>query len=159
MADNKIHIDDIGILLERFFDGSTTRAEEKALEDYFLGGGPVPAEFERYRDMFAWYASGMDEDKLPAEDKPALRAKPWRPKALAWVSSAAAIIAIAVGVSMNYSPSRQPQTALYAETYVMRDGIVIEGEAEISADVDAAIISGYCLEQEINAMMGLSETK
>ncbi|MCM1224012.1 MAG: hypothetical protein NC548_57125 [Lachnospiraceae bacterium] len=152
MADNKIHIDDIGCLLERFFNGDTTRAEEKALEDYFLADEPIPAEYECYHDMFAWYASGMDEAKLPQAQAP--RKWQWRKKAIIWWSSAAAILAAILAVGWNYNPSAQ-QPALYAETFVMRDGVIIEGESEIRADVEASIISGYCLEQEINARMGL----
>lgn len=158
MADNTIHIADIGALLEKFFHGETSCAEEKALEDFFISGAPIPAGYECYRDMFAWYASGMDPDKLPEENKPTAGIRLRRWKALAWWCSSAAIIAIAAAIGWGYSPKPQ-QAALYAETFVTRDGKIIEGETEISAEIDASLISGYCLEQEINALMGLNAEK
>ena len=54
----------IAELLRRFFDGETTCAEEKALEKYFTSDTPLPPELEPYRDMFGWYASGMDLSSL-----------------------------------------------------------------------------------------------
>lgn len=52
-----INKDNVAELLDRFFDGTTTNAEDRALEEYFCGGGDVPEQFECYREMFGWYSS------------------------------------------------------------------------------------------------------
>ena len=59
--------DNIAELLTRFFDGETTCAEERALEKYFTSDTPLPPELEPYREMFGWYASGLDVSSLPSE--------------------------------------------------------------------------------------------
>ena len=33
-------------------------------------GGDVPEQFECYREMFGWYSSGMDENRLPSRYSP-----------------------------------------------------------------------------------------
>ena len=65
-----INKDNVAELLDRFFDGTTTNAEDRALEEYFCGGGDVPEQFECYREMFGWYSSGMDENRLPSKILP-----------------------------------------------------------------------------------------
>lgn len=147
--------DNLDILLDKFFAGGTTVSEEKALEAFFCGGEHVPPEYECYRDMFKWYASGMDEARLPSKAAPSPGPKSWRRKAVIWWSSSAAAVAIGAALAISWAYVPAPQPSLYAETFVERGGRTIEGETEIRADIEAAVISGYCLEQEIDAQMKL----
>lgn len=51
-----VNNENVEVLLQRFFDGETSCAEERALETYFCSGATLPPEVECYRDMFGWYA-------------------------------------------------------------------------------------------------------
>ena len=46
---------DIATLLDKFMAGTTTIEEEQILADYFRSEQRVPAEWEDYKDMFAYF--------------------------------------------------------------------------------------------------------
>ncbi len=52
---------DIATLLDKFMAGATTIEEEQTLADYFRSEQRVPAEWEDYKDMFAYFDNGMVE--------------------------------------------------------------------------------------------------
>ncbi len=152
--------DNLGQMLDKFFAGDTTCVEEKALEKYFCSGMPVPSEYECYRAMFGWYASGMDYDALPAADVPAAIVKPvkiccskWHDRVAMWWSAAAAVVVIAVVAGLGISIATFPEPPEYADCFVTRAGMMIIGEQEIKGDVDAALAAAYCLELEIDMKM------
>lgn len=151
-------------MLDMFFAGDTTCAQEKALEEYFCSGAPVPPEYECYREMFGWYASGMDEDALPPEVIQPVPDEPFAPitpvimqskcynHKMMWWSSVAAVVTVAVLAGLGFSIASLPDRDPYGDCFVMRDGKVIAGE-EIKSDIDATIMAACCLEQEINFNM------
>ncbi len=47
--------------VDRFLEGMTTNAEEAELYRFFEKGN-VPKDLEKYRQMFQWYAGGMQGD-------------------------------------------------------------------------------------------------
>lgn len=103
---------DIEKLLERYFEGETSLAEEKQLRRYFVEG-PVADEHLPYRDLFRFFSRAQDEGLTaeivhPAGETPAPEAKirRLRPRALFW--RAAAIVAIALGGWWLY-PETEPQ--------------------------------------------------
>lgn len=116
-------------LVQRFLDGETTLAEEQELYARFASGN-VPHSLRRYTEMFAWYAGGMDETKLPA--MPARRRAP----ALRWmvrVAAAAGICAFfAVGAAgiLKYQ-ERKDLYARYEGSFIVRDGKKITDIAKI----------------------------
>lgn len=155
MERRPIDIDNLDQLLDKFFAGETTRGQEKALEEYFSSGAPVPDEYECYRKMFAWYAAGMDENELP-RDCP-VKIEPtsgWNQRKRNWWSSAAASVAIVMAAWLGFNiVTQQSSPTDYAECFVTCDGRVITGEDEIRGDIEAAIIASRTLEQEIDMSM------
>lgn len=150
--------DNLDELLQRFFDGDTTNAEDKALEEYFRTGD-VPARYECYRDMFGWYADGMDENKLPSAKQEGRRKHGFPAvKGLRWGSIAAAI-ALAAGIGWVSGTGRTETDNLYAENYIVRDGRLITGMDEIKADIDASVLEGDFLEQEIEMNIRMLNTE
>ena len=59
---------DIATLLDKFMAGTTTIEEEQILADYFRSEQRVPAEWEDYKDMFAYFDNGMTEVSEQKED-------------------------------------------------------------------------------------------
>lgn len=149
-------------MLDRFFDGETTLAEERGLEQFFTStsAGQLPDHLRPYREMFGWFASGMPEEHLPAPiltmpvepqgGHANLLRRP-RVKWLAWWASAAAVAALVIGFGWKHHAERlEGLEAMYAESYVVRDGIVITGSTEVQTEIDAAIIEMQILEMELN---------
>lgn len=152
MEDIRIDNENLDRMLEKFFDGNTNRDEEKALESFFRSGVDIPPEYEAYRDMFGWYASGMKEEDLPA---PAAmpRRKQWRP--FLWWGSVAAVIAVIFCFGPLRSTIDFTAPSSYEGSYVMRDGKIMTGDAEIRAEIEAAILDGECLEREIDLRISM----
>ncbi len=59
---------DIAMLLDKFMAGTTTIEEEQILADYFRSEQRVPAEWEDYKYMFAYFDNGMVEVSDQKED-------------------------------------------------------------------------------------------
>lgn len=60
---------DIRKLIDKFMDGTSSLEEERILADYFRQGKDIPSELEPYREMFAYFDSGMtDETLLKGDD-------------------------------------------------------------------------------------------
>lgn len=139
-------------MLEKFFAGDTNRAEEKALESYFCSETDMPTQYEAYRDMFGWYASGMNEKDLPAPSKAAHR-RPWRP--FLWWGSVAAVITVILCFGPLHDTIGLTSTSAYDGSFVVRDGKMTTGDAEIRAEIEAAILEGQCLEREIDMRISM----
>ena len=90
MKDEKRHI---ATLLNRFLDGESTLAEEEQLVQYFATHS-VDREWEPYKQMFAYFDSGMDD--MSCASKPKIVMMPWRR-----VIGIAASVAIAVGIGLS----------------------------------------------------------
>lgn len=150
MAKIMINKDNLAALLDRFFDGTTTNAEDRALEEYFCGEGDVPEQFECYREMFGWYASGMDENRLPSKETRRTKRHRISAEVIIWWSSIAAVIALVIGIGWNSRLEKLAQEDYYADNFIVRGGKVITGMDEIRDDIEATIIEGDCLEQEID---------
>ena len=90
MKDEKRHI---ATLLNRFLEGESTLAEEEQLVQYFATHS-VDREWEPYKQMFAYFDSGMDD--MSCASKPKIVMMPWRS-----VIGIAASVAIAVGIGLS----------------------------------------------------------
>ncbi len=86
MNNEKEHISN---LLERFMNGESTLAEEELLSRYFATH-EVDAEWEPYKQMFAYFDSGMADEAQPAAAKEAEQAPQPNVVRLRWLRVAAA---------------------------------------------------------------------
>ena len=120
---------DINLLVNRFFAGETTVAEEARLFAAFAPGRRVPADLEQYRDMMQWYAS-----LAPCDNAPRRRGIP---RMAIWFSSAAAVVMmLSVGVSYMMRMSAQPdEYDIYLGSYVIRNGEKVTDLAQILPEV------------------------
>lgn len=111
-----INQDNISSYVARFLAGETDSAEERALYDYF-SHGKVPAEFECYREMFAWYDSlrptaAADPIRLP-------RFRRWQ-----WTGIAATVaLLLGLGFMFRVQTESLPEEYMaYEGSYIIRNG-------------------------------------
>lgn len=55
-----------------------------------------------------------------------------------------------IGIGWNSRLAKLEQAPYYADNFIVRSGNVITGMDEIGDDIEATIIEGNCLEQEID---------
>lgn len=85
-----------------FLDGVTTVEQEQRLAEYFRSASDVPPEWEPFCRMFGWFDSGMRPSLFPP------RGKNKRIFRFAQIVSAAASVAILIGVFMNMQEPAPP---------------------------------------------------
>ena len=97
MNSEKEHISN---LLERFMNGESTLAEEELLSRYFATH-EVDAEWEPYKQMFAYFDSGMADEAQPAAAKEAEQAPQPNVVRLRWLRvAAAAVVALLLATGL-----------------------------------------------------------
>lgn len=94
MNNEKEHISN---LLERFMNGESTLAEEELLSRYFATH-EVDAEWEPYKQMFAYFDSGMADAAKPAAAKEAEQAPQPNVVRLSWLR-----VAVAAAVALLFA--------------------------------------------------------
>ena len=72
----------ISHLLCRFMNGETTLDEERMLEEYFRTEKHIPEEWTDYKEMFAYFESGMADTPVAVRHR---RLWPWAVAAVAFV--------------------------------------------------------------------------
>ena len=144
-------------LLDRFFEGETTRREEKMLEEYFAGDN-VDETLMKYKPMFKWYADGMPaEQGVELEEAPSISIgkKSGLPlKPVLWFSSIAATLAILFTVGFNYNNSKIQREMLAKQhegSYVMIDGVLYTDMEDISEEIEFLRLEAETIELELNA--------
>ncbi len=94
--------DNIEKLIEKYFEATTTVAEEKVLRTYFSGDDVAP-QLEQYAPMFQYFSAAKEErytKQVPLKSKRAT---------YKWVSIAAAI-ALMAGIYFNTRNSMAPES-------------------------------------------------
>lgn len=80
-----MELDNINHLLEKYFEGETSLAEEAQLQDYFASADVAP-ELEHYRPLFGYFAGSRD---IVPEREIIL---PGKKKGMNWIPAAASVI-------------------------------------------------------------------
>ena len=92
----------IKILLEKYFDGDTSVAEENQLKTYFSSADVAP-ELEPYKPMFGYFSHAKNEKS----EKP-LPLQTVKRSRTAWLSVAASV-AVLIGVGLMFFNQNQPE--------------------------------------------------
>lgn len=107
----------IKALLDKFMDGQTTVEEEALLAEYFRSHADVPAEWEDYRDMFAYFDRGMEGDLVPTRHTALLTRRHWWGIAAAACITAAIVVTVALhGPSSTTLSETAPAIAQHEDT-------------------------------------------
>lgn len=83
-------------LLEQFMDGETTLDEERYLGEW-LRSHEVDETLRPYKQMFAYFDSGMTSTKAPSSPRRALRRMWWKPA----VAAASLAVLVGLGITMT----------------------------------------------------------
>lgn len=97
----------IRALLERYFDGETSVAEERTLREYFAACPDLPPDMEYARTMLGYFAEAAEGR---CSVSPALKAAAphkRRRKIVAWAGSAAAAVAAGLILTFNLVGSKE----------------------------------------------------
>ncbi|MFR1236684.1 MAG: hypothetical protein ACLSC9_10235 [Barnesiella sp.] len=119
----------IKILLERFWNGSTTNEEEKELYRYF-SNKDIPENMKPYRSLFSWFENELPEELTTIHTElPIVRIKH-----ISWkiISGIAALIILILGTSF-YFLRQTPD--LYEGSYIVRNGVRITDLKEIRPEL------------------------
>lgn len=108
---NIISLQEAEKLIEKYYEGETSVAEENLLREY-LSGRDVPAKFDAEKAIFGYFANAKEKKTVKL-----------RPKVLKWVSSVAAVAAIFIGFLIINNP--------FATSYAYVDGKKITDKTEI----------------------------
>ena len=92
-------------LLDKYFEGLTTLAEEKELSAYFASDNVAP-HLEQYRDMFGYFAAAREES--PSKQLPLERNH--KPVITNWLSIAASVVVLLGVGSYALFHNSQPES-------------------------------------------------
>lgn len=105
----------IHLLLEKYFEGETSLAEERQLSDYFASGDVAP-ELQQYRPLFGFFAEARE-----AQPEKPLVLPVQRQGTFTWLSVAASVVALlGIGVYgyFNYDTTPQGDLGTYDDPEV-----------------------------------------
>ena len=110
-----MELDRIEIILEKYFDGETTIAEEKELKDYFASSN-VAQHLEQYQPLFGYFSQAKQE-----QYKAVIPLKTEMRTIAGWISIAAAVIVL-LGVGtftfLNYNDTKSQDLGTYDDPEV-----------------------------------------
>jgi hypothetical protein len=110
-----MELDKIEIILEKYFDGETSIAEEKELKDYFTSSN-VAQHLEQYQPLFGYFSQAKQE-----QYKAVVPLKTEKRIIASWISIAAAVVVL-LGVGtftyMNYNVKKSQDYGTYDDPKV-----------------------------------------
>ena len=109
-----MELDKIEILLEKYFDGETSIAEEKELKDYFASSN-VAQHLEQYQPLFGYFSQAKQE-QYKAVTPLISNGRDNKRTIASWISIAAAVVVL-LGVGtftfMNYNDTKSQDLGTY----------------------------------------------
>lgn len=109
-------------LIDKFFEGETTCAEERMLFGHFANGRKVDDRHEKLRDMMQWYASLAMNHGVTAIVSERRRLTE---RISHWIAAAAAV-AIVATVALTFVMRQSDDERLMAQyvgSYIVKDGV------------------------------------
>lgn len=144
----------IRTLMEKFFDGTTSIAEERSLYEYFASDDVSP-EFVQYRGLFAGFRSmGVPDAAASAGRKAPLT------RYMRAVIGAAAVAVAVFGFFLIRDISHEEHLSrLYGGSYVIVNGERIDDLSEIKGDIEKTLCAASAIERraDMNAVIRKAE--
>ncbi len=154
--------------IERFLDGRTTCAEERALYEYFRNED-IPSQWEYLRKAFEYFESGMRE----AADEVQLAEQPQQPRrrsgmaawrrphrALRWCAAASAAIIAAAGTWIavsHHENAADSAESLYAGSYMILNGEYCNDIEAMDYHIDIVMERAEIMEIKAARLLAIAE--
>lgn len=148
------HIED---LLERFFNGTTTNAEEQELYTYFKSED-IPESLTPYKPVFGYFESGIlqEAEKVPIVENTPPKRKKTKLIKYGIVSLIAASI-LAIFVFKPFTQATEPD--IYEGSYIIENGVKSYDKERIHSEYQSIQLKMEQKEKEIEYLMESSEYK
>lgn len=125
-------------LLERFFEGETTNAEEQELYAFFARPD-LPEHLETYRPMFGFFETGIvREVEAEQELSTPVRKIPFWKRGI-WMGIAAAASVLLFLFLNKWDGGKEDAFNPYAGSYIIRNGVKTEIPEEMARELDKVI--------------------
>ncbi|MCH5232811.1 MAG: hypothetical protein J1E78_04160 [Muribaculaceae bacterium] len=144
----KINIYNVRFYLDKFFEGETTRLEEKELSKFFHESNDLPTDLEFYKEMFACIDQETRAKKYPFPSKffsSGLR------KYAYWgcVAAVLAIVILTVILKVRNSSNSSFPEQIYAGSYVYHAKVRNDNIREIMPEIRSTLQAVEDMKKEI----------
>lgn len=149
---NIISLQEAEKLIERYYEGETSVAEEKLLYEY-LSRKDIPNKFEAEKAIFSYFENEKEKKTVSLV-----------PNVLKWVASVAAVVAILIGVLLINKPSTTSYAYVDGKMITDKNEILTLAQATIgnlSLEIDEVekglnnIQSGQVIEDQLDVFAGV----
>lgn len=164
-----IDINNVELYIDRFMEGETSNAEEKELYRFFATEKDLPQHIAQYREMFAYFESGLDES-LSAQAlteaehstakvvqlKPAETKKP-KKRIFMFAASIAASIVLIFGISFGLLKNDADELYTYEGSYVMQNGKRVTDKETLKLMIDNTMKEADNIEKQVAQLSEISD--
>lgn len=164
-----IDINNVELYIDRFMEGDTSNAEEKELYRFFATEKDLPQHIAQYREMFAYFESGLDES-LSAQAlteaehstakvvqlKPAETKKP-KKRIFMFAASIAASIVLIFGISFGLLKNDADELYSYEGSYVMQNGKRVTDKETLRLMIDNTMKEADNIEKQVAQLSEISD--
>ena len=124
-------------LLERFFEGETSNAEEQELYQFFARPD-LPEHLKPYQPVFGYFETGIVREVSGTETvKPARKAPFVKRYLFAGIAIAASLLLLFV--LNNRTDKAEDDFNPYAGSYIIRNGVRTEIPEEVAREIDKVV--------------------
>ena len=124
-------------LLERFFDGQTSNAEEQELYSFF-NSSDVPEALKSYQPVFGYFETGIREELNEKEAKDGDPSRKSTLKKWLWIGTCAAA-SLLLFLIYSFRTERPDPFNPYEGSYIVRNGVRITDMERILPELEYAI--------------------
>lgn len=133
-AERQKHIEQ---LLERFFDGQTSNAEEQELYSFF-NSPAVPEALKPYQPVFGYFETGIKEELNEKDTNGKHFLRKLSLKKWLWIGACAAA-SILFFLVYSYHTDRPDTFNPYEGSYIVRNGIRITDMEQIMPELESTV--------------------
>ena len=164
-----IDINNVELYIDRFMEGETSNDEEKELYRFFATEKDLPQHIAQYREMFAYFESGLDES-LSAQAlteaehstakvvqlKPVDTTKP-KKRIFMFAASIAASIVLIFGISFGLLKNDADELYTYEGSYVMQNGKRVTDKETLKLMIDNTMKEADNIEKQVAQLSEISD--
>lgn len=133
-TDKQKHIED---LLERFFDGQTSNAEEQELYAFFNNPG-IPEVLQSYQSVFAYFETGIKDELNEQSAKTERFSRKSPGKLWLWIGTGVAV-SLLFFLVYSFGFDRPASFNPYEGSYIVRNGVRITDMNEILPELEYSL--------------------